>query len=142
VSIYSETCLDSNVLIRSVEEDPAPGIKQLWREWLRDKVMLHAPALLRYEVVNALHQMRRAGTMDEAELSYALADAFSRPIVWHDDEKLHAAALRLAGEFKLSAAYESQYLALAAHLGIELWTTDAELFKAVEGRLAWVHLVS
>jgi predicted nucleic acid-binding protein len=142
MSSFSETCVDSSVLIRSIEKGPEPEIKKLWRAWLRDKVMLHAPALLRYEVVNALHQMRKAGRMGSQEARVALDDALSRPIVLHEDEKLHVRALAMAAEYKLPAAYDAQYLALAESLGVEFWTTDAKLAKAVQGRVTWVRLVS
>jgi predicted nucleic acid-binding protein len=142
MSSYSETCLDSNVLVRSVEPKPRPEISRLWREWLRDEVMLHAPALMRYEVVNALYKFRKAGQLSSDDASRALKVALGRPIVLHEDEKLHMRALELAAEHKLPAAYDAQYLALAERLGVELWTTDAKLVKAVEGRLNWVRLVS
>lgn len=142
MSSYSETCVDSNILVRSVENEVRPEIRKLWREWLRDKVMLHAPALLRYEVVNALHQMRRAGRIGGAEVRRALDDALTRPIVLHEDEKLHIRALSMAEQYNLPAAYDAQYLALAEHLGVEFWTTDAKLVKVVGDRLGWVRLVS
>jgi predicted nucleic acid-binding protein len=142
MSSYSETCVDSSVLVRSVENEAQPEIRKLWREWLRDKVMLHAPALLRYEVVNTLHQMRKAGRIGSDEARLALEDALSRPIVLHEDEKLHVRALGMAAKYNLPAAYDAQYLALAERLGVEFWTTDAKLARAVEGRLAWVRLVS
>jgi predicted nucleic acid-binding protein len=114
----------------------------LWREWLRDKVVLHAPALLRYEVVNALYQMRKVGRLSTDAAGNALRVALRRQIVLHEDEALHARALELAAKFKLPAAYDAQYLALAEKLGVELWTADAKLARAVEDRLAWVRLVS
>jgi predicted nucleic acid-binding protein len=105
-------------------------------------VMLHAPALMRYEVVNALYRLQKAGTLSREAASHALGDALSRPIVLHEGKDLHARALELAAEHKLSAAYDAQYLALAEKLSVELWTTDAKLVKAVGDRLAWVRLVS
>jgi predicted nucleic acid-binding protein len=142
VSSYSETCLDSNVLVRSVDDEPHPEIKKLWREWLRDRVMLHAPALLRYEVVNALYQQQRAGKLGAAEVSHALATALSRPIILHNDDELHLRALQLAANYALPVTYDAHYLALAERMGVELWTTDAKLVRAVEDQLAWVRLVS
>lgn len=142
MSSYSETCVDSSVLIRSLEKGPQPEIRKLWREWLRDKVLLHAPALLRYEVVNALHQQRKAGRIGDEEARAALDDALKRPIVLHEDDNLHTRALTMAAKYGLPAAYDAHYLALAERLGVEFWTTDAKLVRAVEDRLAWVRLVS
>ncbi len=142
MSSYSETCVDSNVLVRSVDPNAQSEIRKLWREWLRDKVMLHAPVLLRYEVVNALYQIQKAGQLTPAEVSLALDTALRRPIVLHEDNELHELALELAVKYRLPAAYDAQYLALAQRLGVELWTTDAKLVKAVQDELAWVRLVS
>lgn len=142
MSSYSETCLDSSVLVRSIEPTPRPEIRKLWREWLRDKIMLHAPALMRYEVVNALYQIQKAGLISSEQAHQALQEALERPIVLHEEEDLHQKALELAAKYKLPATYDAHYLALAQQLGVELWTTDAKLVRAVEGRLAWVRLVS
>lgn len=142
MSRYSETCLDSNVLVRSVEEQPRPEIKELWREWMRDRVVLHAPTLLRYEATNAIHRMWRAGQLGSVAASRAMASAMKRPIVLHQDDELHLKALNMAATYDLPAAHDAHYLALAARLGVELWTTDARLVKAVEDRLTWVRLVS
>ena len=142
MSSYSETCLDSNLLVRSVLPKRYPEIMSLWREWLQDKVALHAPALVHYEVINALHQIRKAGQLPADRVDLALREVLELPIVLHQDKDLHSRALELAAEYTLPAAYDSQYLALAERLGVEFWTTDAKLARAVEGRLAWVRLVS
>jgi predicted nucleic acid-binding protein len=142
MSSYSETCLDSSVLVRAIDPSPQPEVRRLVREWLRDKVMLHAPALLRYEVVNALHQIRKTGRLSGDSAELALREALGKPIVLHEDDNLHARALEMAADHKLPAAYDAQYLALAEKLGVELWTADAKLVRAVQDRLAWVRLVS
>jgi predicted nucleic acid-binding protein len=134
--------LDSSVLVRSVADERRPAINALWHEWLRYKVILHAPALMRYEVVNALYQLRKAGRLTGSATSSALRDALRRPVVLHEDNELHELALELAAKHRLPAAYDAQYLALAQRLGVELWTTDAKLVKAVQDHLAWVKLVS
>lgn len=142
MSGFSETCLDSNVLIRSLQPKRHPEVRTLWRGWWRDRVTLHAPTLLRYEFINALHQMRKAGQLSGDQVEVALREALEIPIVLHHDDDLHFRALELAAKYQLPAAYDSQYLALAERLGVEFWTTDAKLVKAVEDRLAWVRLVS
>ncbi|HEV2780109.1 MAG TPA: type II toxin-antitoxin system VapC family toxin [Actinophytocola sp.] len=143
MSSYSETCLDANVVLRFVSTDtPTPAIKDLWREWTDARVTLHAPALWRYEIVNGLHQLRKAGALGDQEASRALIKALKLPIELHNDGLLHMRAFQLAAEYGLPAAYDAYYLALAERLGLEFWTLDAKLVKAVEDRLAWVRLVS
>jgi predicted nucleic acid-binding protein len=55
---------------------------------------------------------------------------------------LHRRALALANRFSLPAAHDAHYLAVADHLGGELWTADQALARTVQPELAWVHLVS
>jgi predicted nucleic acid-binding protein len=86
--------------------------------------------------------MRTAGQLSPHAADRALASVLKRQIVLHHDDELHVRALDMAATCGLPAAYDAHYLALAARLGVELWTTDAKLVRAVEDRLAWVRLVS
>lgn len=143
MSNFSETCLDASVLIRLVGPTaPADPIRGLWRQWADSRVTLHAPLLLRYEVVNALHRLRKAGKITARAAKGALARALDTPIVLHNDDRLHGRAFELAGDHALPASYDAQYLALAERLGTEFWTMDAKLHRAVGDRLPWVRLVS
>jgi predicted nucleic acid-binding protein len=143
MSSFSETCLDASVVIRFFGTSaPTDTMKDLWRGWAEARVTLHAPALLRYEVVNALHRMRGAGQVSAKGAYQALVKALDTPIVLHNDNQLHVRAFELAADHGLPATYDAHYLALAERLDTEFWTADARLAKAVADRLAWVRLVS
>lgn len=138
----SEICLDANIVIGYGRPDRVPAIAELWRRWVRDRPTLHAPALLKYEVINGVHRMRSAGLMSTEDAGRALTRALRLPIDFHDDDALHLRAFQLAAEHGLPATYDAHYLALAQRLGADFWTTDGKLFKAVSERLPWVRLVA
>ncbi len=134
-------CVDAGVVVRLLSPG-YPEVPALWREFRRSKATLVAPLLLRYEVTNSFHRMRRAGTMTDTEVSGQLRRALELPIDYHDEVGLHGEAARIAARFGQAATYDAHYLALAERLGIDLWTTDRRLVKAVGDQLPWVRLVS
>ena len=142
MSNSSEICLDANLVIRYVTGLTSAAVAEVWRGFTRDRVTLHAPTLLCYETVNVIHQKRRANEIDAADAAKSLTRALLLPIRFHRDDALHMRAFQLAAEHGLGATYDAHYLALAERLGIELYTTDQKLFKAVNGKLPWVRLVS
>jgi predicted nucleic acid-binding protein len=54
---------------------------------------------------------------------------------------LHHQALVLADALGLSATYDAHYLALAEHLGCELWTDDERLIRQVTNSLPFVRWI-
>ena len=134
-------CLDANVVIRYLSPTPVAAVDRRWRTWDVDRPQLVAPTLLRYEVVNALHQWVRHGVMTADEAGRAFADAQGLAIEFYGDGDLHERALEMAGRFHLPAAYDAHYLALAERFGAPLWTTDARLAKAVGDGLPEVRLI-
>ena len=133
-------CVDASIVIRRLKRDH-PAVLELWNRIMRDRVQLVAPLLLRYEVTNVLHRLGRAGDIPETEVTKELARAFGMPIEYHDEVGLHAEAVRIAAKHGLPAAYDAHYLALAERLGVDFFTTDARLAKAVGDDLPWVRLV-
>jgi predicted nucleic acid-binding protein len=59
----------------------------------------------------------------------------------HSDPRLLERAIDLAAQYRLPAAYDAHYLAVAEALGAPFWTTDQRLFNSVQTGLSWVHLV-
>src|SRR5688572_15053675 len=113
----SKLCVDASLVVRIVTSVPDAGIQEQWRLWREAGVGIIAPDLLRYEVVNSLHRLARAGESSADDAQDALETAFRIPIVYHNDLDLHRAALRIAGRFNLPAAYDAHYLALAEREG-------------------------
>jgi len=141
MSSSSAICVDANLVIRNVDPDRTLSVAEVWRGLARERTELHAPALLRYEVINTVHRMRRAGRLSAEEAGRALTRVFRLPITMHNDDALQLRAYQLATEHGLPATDDANYLAVAERLGVELWTLDAKLFKAVGERLPWVRLV-
>lgn len=138
----STVCVDASLVVRYVLDDQADEVDAAWRAWLTDGVSLHAPTLLVYEVVNAVHRLAAAGIRSVELCAAALEAGLQLPIELHGDAELHRQAFDLAGEHRLAAAYDAHYLAVARRLDAPLWTCDARLAKAVGDWSPGVILVS
>ena len=139
----SPICVDANLLVpRAVggTNPPVPDLLALWKRWDDDGRRYVAPFLLRYEVTNAFHRMVHLGDITANAGRVALRAALAVPIILYTDEDLHERALDIAGRFRLPAAYDSHYLALADRLGVEFWTADKKLYNSVSTSLPWVRL--
>ena len=138
MSNSSTVCIDANIVVRLVlfAEDK---IQTLWKTWESDEVQFVAPSLLHYEVVNSLYQYQKLGLISSASVERALEAALTLPVDLVDDDHIHRRAILLAAEYKLPAAYDAHYLALAEWMDIEFWTADTRLAKAVQPfDLDWV----
>jgi predicted nucleic acid-binding protein len=97
-----------------------------------------APALLNYEVANALYRYEKAGELTQEEVQQALDTVLALPIQLIGDHALHVEAVLLARRAGLPATYDAHYLALAERLGAEFWTADRKLVRQVGAALPWV----
>lgn len=79
--------------------------------------------------------------MSDLSAEATLAAAVKLPIHLYDDEDMHARAMFFARHLGLPASYDAHYLALADHLGAELWTADRRLANSVQPHLPWVQFV-
>jgi predicted nucleic acid-binding protein len=134
-------CVDANIVIRLVADPLHQPVRHCWEEWDAQGYQIAAPALLLYEVTNALYRYQKLGLLSRASVRLALQAALALPVRLHGEAELHERALEVAGRFSLPAAYDAHYLALAERLGGEFWTTDAALVRSVGHALPWVHLV-
>ncbi len=132
--------MDANLVIHLVAGVASDTVRDLWARWRDEYLAFAAPTLLPYEVTNALHLYRRTGVLSEAAAREAQQTALDLPIELHGDAGLHRAALAVALRFALPAAYDAHYLALAERLGLDFWTADQRLARAVQLALPWVHL--
>jgi len=116
-------------------------IRATLEKWDAEDRTLVAPALLYYEITNALHRYVRRGQLSALEAADSLDVALNLHIDLHREDDLHHHAMRIAGAFGLPACYDAHYLALAERLGAEFWTADERLCNAVKSSLPWVHAV-
>ena len=139
----STICVDSNFVLRLVQSGSYQDhAVQLWRGWHQAGRSLVAPALLYYEVSDALRRYVVRRELLPEEAAQVLEAVLGLGIVLVEDADLHRHALVLAGRLGLSGTYSAHYLALAERLEGELWTADQRLVQEVGESLRWVHLVS
>ena len=123
---------DASVTLRWVFRDQAtPETEALLDRVSTDDV--HAPALWRVEVANAVVRRFREGAFNDTEALSALNDLFSLPIIVHGgpgwSETLQVAGWAMRLGLK---AHDASYLELSHRLRLPLATLDRRLAGAVE----------
>lgn len=138
----SPVCVDPSFVIRLLESETeeSPPLRK-WKEWHEKERPIVAPALLFYEVANALYRYAVLGHLCFEQARKALEVALELGISLQDDSELHLRAVELAQELSLPAAYDAYYLALAERLGAEFWTADKKLVRKVRKKLPFVRLL-
>lgn len=128
--------IDASVLLSAFFPDEAQNLAQgLLREHITGRTHLKAPALLAYEVTNAIWQAERRGRISSTQ-----ADEILRAIAGLELELIPLdsdTSLALARRFGRSA-YDAAYLTLAERSGETLITSDERLYNAVHANLNWV----
>jgi predicted nucleic acid-binding protein len=138
---YSPICVDASLLLRLVMTPGQMALKQQWQQWLEvERRDVIAPALLHYEVTNAIHQYHRSKQISAQTARETQTFLLEMPIRLYQDAALHQSALALSRRLSLAATYDAHYLALAERMGASFWTADKRLFNSVSGQLNWIHL--
>ncbi|MGB8212388.1 MAG: type II toxin-antitoxin system VapC family toxin [Anaerolineales bacterium] len=136
-------CVDASIVIRFTIGQDDVAVMQLWKSWASQEAHMVAPTLLFYEVTNGLYQQQKNGRLSPGFVREALDVILAFPIELIGDPALQRRARELAARYNLPASYDAHYLALADRMGIELWTADARLVKALlPFKLDWVKLAA
>ena len=110
-----------------------------WEEWEAEGRQFAASALLPYEVSRGLYRYQQHGYLTGETAAQALSAALALPIQLYAEAGLQLRALQFAQRLALPAFSAAHDLALAEHLGAELWTADPQLAAAVGEQLPWVR---
>jgi predicted nucleic acid-binding protein len=136
--------VDANVAVKwvltdEVDADKAAALAE--RCGVQAEPMV-APPLLLSEVTNILRQQMRRTGLPLASARPLLVDFLAFPLVLTEPAGLYDQALQVADRYNLPAAYDAQYVALAQHLGCDLWTADQRLLDLLGGALPFVKSLS
>jgi predicted nucleic acid-binding protein len=131
--------IDANVILRAFFPDEAQLQAQaVVRDHVTGRIHLMAPALLPYELSNAVWQAERRGRIPRIR-----ADEILQAMAGLDIEILSqtwGVMLPLARQFDRSA-YDAAYLTLAQDTGLPLLTGYLRLYHAVRDQLNWVKWI-
>ena len=136
-------CVDASIAVKWIlDEERSDRARALYSAAVQTSESIVAPPLLPLELTNILRQRMR--TRDGLSLDAAtqhLDDFLALRIELHNPVGLHFQALVLADALGLPATYDAHYLALAEHLGCELWTDDQRLIRRVASSLPFVRWI-
>jgi predicted nucleic acid-binding protein len=134
--------VDTSIALKWViDESDSKIAEKLLEDWNEREALILAPALLAYEITNALYQRIRRSEISlergkEALRGFALVGI---EFDFSQDFSLSIRATEIAGLYNLPATYDAHYLALAEREQCELWTADRRLWNSIKGKLAWVR---
>lgn len=133
--------LDASVVLKSyLPEEGSTQAQAVFKDWAMGHLELLAPALLPYEVTNALLVALRRRRIDAARAREILREFIGLTIPTQGLAGLEERAWALALEHQRTA-YDAAYLALAEREGLPLLTGDKRLYNAVKGKLPWVQWI-
>ena len=136
----SDVVLDSGILIASVfPETLTPEAQQLIKHLQDENTKLHAPTLLRYEVVAVSRKAVYQGRVTVEEGLRARDRLLNYPISLHFSDDLIKRGYELAAEHNRPTAYDAQYLAVAEQLSCIFWTVDERMFNAMKDRFPGIY---
>jgi len=133
--------LDASVLLKWFfpDETLQKEALKLQKQWYDEKVQVHAPALLSYEICNGIQIARRRGRITRIEAEELLASFCALHILYYHALEILPHALKMAEEYGVST-YDATYVALAEVLEIPFVTADERLAKKLASLPRVYHL--
>ena len=128
--------VDANVILRALFPDESqPQAQVLIRDHIAGRLLLSAPALLNYELCNAIWMAERRNRLSRDQADQVIEAIEGLGIELH--KQSWGEMLPLARLFQITA-YDAAYLALAQATSQRLITGDERLYNAVHPHLDWV----
>ena len=134
--------VDANIVVKWLVEESDSGIAEsLLDGWLDQGIHLAAPCFMPAEVANALHRRVENGELPLGGAVSLMRTLAAYGIALEEPPGIHERALEWANILRQPAAYDAHYLALAEHLGCDLWTADRRFFSAAREATENVRLL-
>lgn len=125
--------VDANlIVVLALDDERAPLVEAKMRQWATTGETLHAPALMPYEVANALVRATVAGGMTTDVIADVWATISAVPVTLHPLRN-GAEVIAIAQRLGRQSGYDAAYVALAQSLDAELWTFDGPLARNAGG---------
>ena len=142
-SAPTDVVVDASLGLKWVlNETDTPAALLLLSEWEHAGIRRVAPSWCACETGNVLFQSVRRGELTLAEVQELLDLVLAAVTLLPEEPADTRRAMALAHQHGQRATYDAQYLALAQHLGCELWTADERFVAALGGSLPFVHALS
>lgn len=121
--------LDASLLVTIAAGDPrAEHVSALIDGWLDKGEVLHAPALMLFEVANGLTRLVTAGGLPLNAVAGTWESLWHLPITYHEHVE-GARVVHVARRLERKGAYDAAYLVLAQDLRATCWTLDRKLVQ-------------
>ncbi len=137
--------VDASLALKWVlREDDSDASRSLLFNWNTNSIRIIAPALFAYEITNILYRqvLTNKLTFEQASRLHKGVFTIGISLNFTDYEEISRKAMMFANRFRLTATYDSHYLALAEREQCEYWTADTRLFNGLRGQLPWVRSLS
>jgi predicted nucleic acid-binding protein len=134
--------VDTSVALKWVLDEPDSSTAvELLEAWNNRETLIIAPALLAYEITNALYQRvwRSDFNLERCKQALMAFTSVSIEFDFSEDFSLSTRAAELANLYNLPATYDGHYLALAEREQCEFWTADMRMWNSIKGKLLWVR---
>lgn len=141
----SSVCVDASFMVKLVlPEADSERAEALWSEWLTTGTIIHAPALMPFEVTSAIRKYVQRGliTAERGEMAIEAFAGLSQEISLRPAQSLHPGAWALAERYNRPNLYDAYYVALAEDLDCPLWTADDHLRRVMPEHVARVFTLT
>ena len=138
----TEMVVDASLVLKWYLMDEEWGQEAVWflEQHVAGNMVLFAPTILTYEVLNALLVAERIGRIAEETTERAFEGFVELEIEFSDPFVDYPDILSLARSFHRTV-YDASYISLARKKNIDFVTGDKRLYNAVKKKLKWVKWI-
>jgi len=134
--------VDSGVLLKAYlpDEEGREEAQNLIKDYARGTVMLHAPSLITYEIINACLVASRMARLRKETAKELMEEMLAIELVREDINALKERIFDLSVKYGRSA-YDGAYVAVAESKGLPFLTADKKLYNALKQHFPFVKWI-